>query len=233
MEIQEKIQKKKNEIYKVEHDPNQIEKNNNLDLKDKNRQYFYYPIDIFEINIFPFNICEKFYTISDIEKEKEKLEQKLKTLLKQTESPTEDNFAGVIFVTFNSIEEAEKFLENFPKTLIMNILLSIKNLKYFLCCCLIDENKKKKFFLKRNINVDVPPEPEDVIYENLEYSFCERLTRMLLIYFISFIIIFVCFIIILFLNYIQIKQNNGDSNHKVIIKYCVSIVITLIISYIF
>ena len=64
----------------------------------------------------------------------------------------------------------------------------------------------------------------------MEYSFCERLTRMLLIYFISFIIIFVCFIIILFLNYIQIKQNNGDSNHKVIIKYCVSIVITLIIS---
>ena len=38
MEIQEKIQKKKNEIYKVENDPNQIEKNNNLDLKDKNRQ---------------------------------------------------------------------------------------------------------------------------------------------------------------------------------------------------
>ena len=50
------------------------------------------------------------------------MEQKLKTLLKQTESNKEDNFGGVIFVTFNSLEGAEKFLENFPKILIMNII---------------------------------------------------------------------------------------------------------------
>ena len=230
MKIQEKIQNKNNEIYKVEHDQNQIEKNNSLDLKDKNRHYFYYPLDIFELNIFPFNICEKHRTLSDIEKEKDKLEAQLKALLKRTETLNEDNFAGAIFVTFNSIEEAEKFLKPFPKNLIMTILMNIKNLKYFLFYCFIDDNKRKKFFLKRNIRVNIPPEPEDIIYENLEYSFCERLTRMLLIYFISFIIIFICFIIILFLNYLQINQQKGDINNKVIIKYSISITITLIIS---
>ena len=230
MKIQEKIQNKKNVIYKVEHDQNQIDKNKSLDLKDKNRQYFYYPLDIFELNIFPFNICEKYRTLSDIEKEKDKLETKLKTLLKKTESLTEENFAGVIFVTFDTIEEAEKFLKPFPKNLIMTILKSIKNLKYFIFYCFIDDNKRKKFFLKRNIRVNIPPEPEDIIYENLEYSFCERLARMLLIYFISLIIIFICFIIILFLNYLQINQQKGDINNKVIIKYSISIAITLIIS---
>ena len=228
--IEEKIQKKKNEIYKIENDPNQREKNKNLKLKDKNRKYFYYPIDIFELNIFPFNIYEKNYSLFEIEEEKNKLEKQLKDLLKQTENLTEENFSGTIFVTFNSIKETEKFLEQFPKNLIMNIFVSIKDLKYFLCCCFIDNKNKIKFLLKKNISVDVAPEPEDVIFANLQYSSCQRLTRILLIYLVSIIIIFICFMIILILNYLQINQKQGDSNHKVILKYSISIVITLIIS---
>ena len=228
--IEEKIQKKKNEIYKIENDPYQREKNEHLQLKEKNRKYFYYPIDIFELNIFPFNIYEKNYSLFEIEEEKNKLERQLKELLKQTENLTEENFSGTIFVTFNSIKETERFLEQFPKNLIMNIFVSIRDLKYFLCCCFIDNKKKANFLLKRNISVDVAPEPEDVIFENLQFSSCQRLTRILFIYLVSIIIIFVCFIIILILNYVQIKHNQGDSNHKVILKYSISIAITLIIS---
>ena len=230
LKIEKKIREKKNVIYKIEHDPNQKEKNEKLKLIDENRKYFFYPLDIFGLNIFPFNIWEKSITLSDIDKEEKKLEIKLKELMNQAENLTEDNFSGVVFVTFDTIKDAENFVSQFHQNFIMNILVSIKNLKYFLCSCFIDEKKKNNFSLKRNINVDVPPEPEDVIFENLQYSTRERFARMLLIYFISFLIICLCFTLILFLNLIQIKHQKGNNNNKVILKYLISIIITLIIS---
>jgi hypothetical protein len=177
-----------------------------------------------------FKSCEKFYELSDIESEKEKLESKLKELLKETGNLTADNFSGVVFVTFDNIKEQEKFLEPFPKNFIMNVFVSIKNLKYFLCCCFIDKYKRKRFLLKRNISVDEAPEPEDVIFENLQYSSLQRFFRTLLIYFISFIMIFICFVIILTFNYLQIKLQRGNNGNKKAIKYTISLLITLVIS---
>ena len=230
MKIEDKIQNKKRMLYKFYNDPKQKEKNEKLHLKNNDRKYFYYPLDLFGLNIFRCDCCEKFYLLSDIEEEKNNLESKLKELLKQTENLNEDNFSGVIFVTFNNIKEQEKFLKPYPKNLIMNILVSIKNLKYFLCCCFVNKKKRKRFLLKKNIAVDVAPEPEDVIFENLQYSSINRFFRILLIYFISFIIIFICFIIILALNYLQLKHKEGHSSNKTILKYLVSLVITLVIS---
>ena len=230
MKIENEIQEKKSQIYKISHDPKQIEKNKQLELKDKKRKYFYYPFDAVGLTMLKFKSCEKFYELSDIESEKEKLESKLKELLKETENLTADNFSGVVFVTFDNIKEQEKFLEPFPKNLIMNIFVSIKNSKYFLCCCFIDKHKRKRFLLKRNIAVDKAPEPEDVIFENLQYSSLQRFFRMLIIYFISFIIIFICFVVILSLNYLQIKLQRGNSGNKKALKYTVSLLITLVIS---
>ena len=230
MKIEEKILNKKNQIYKIDHDPFQIGKNEKLELRDKNKKYFYYPLDIFNLNIFPFNICEKFYILSNIEAEKDRLDFKLKELLKKTETLTDENFSGVIFVTFSTMKDAELFLKPFPKNIIMSLLITLKNLKYFLCCCFIDEKKKKRFLLKKNIGAKVAPEPEDVIFENLQYSSFERIFRMFLIYIISFVIIFICFLVILYLNHIQINEKQGNSNHKVIFKYFISILMTLIIS---
>ena len=230
MKIEDKIQEKKSEIYKINHDPKQIEKNEMLELKDKNRKYFYYPFDFLGLNMLKFKSCEKFNILSEIEEEKKKLEIKLKELLKQTENLTQENFSGVIFVTFHNIKDQEKFIEPYPKNLIMSIFVSIRDSKYFLCCCFIDKHKRKKFLLKRNIAVDVAPEPEDVIFENLQYSSCERFFRILLIYFISFVIILICFIIIVGLNYLQIKNQKGNNGNKKIFKYFVSLLITLVIS---
>ena len=230
MKIENKIQDKKSQIYKINHDPKQIEKNEKLELKDKKRKYFYYPFDAVGLTMLKFKSCEKFYELSDIESEKEKLEKQLKELLKETENLTDDNFAGVVFVTFDNIKEQEKFLEPFPKNLIMSIFVSIKNLKYFLCCCFIDKYKRKRFLLKRNISVDKAPEPEDIIFENLQYSSVQRFFRMLLIYFVSFIIIFICFVIILCFNYLQIKLQKGNNENKKAFKYTLSLLITLVIS---
>ena len=230
MKLEDEIQKLNRELYIVNHDPYQIKKNEKLHLNNNDRKYFYYPIGIFGLNMCTCIKCEKFRLVSDIEESKNKLESKLKELLKQTENLTNENFAGVIFVTFDSINETEKFLEPYPKNIIMNIIVSIKNLKYFLCCCCVNKNKRKIFLLKNNISVEVAPEPEDVIFENLQYSSCERFLRMLLIYFISFIIISICFLIILFLNYIQIKHKEKHSGNKLIIKYLISLAIALVIS---
>ena len=230
MKIEEEIQNKNREIYKINRHPKQKEKNNNLELIGKNRRYFYYPLDILGLNLFACELCEKYHILSEIEEEKNKLEIKLKELIMETENLTKDNFSGVIFVTFNNIKETEKFIKPYPKNIIMSLFVSFKNLKYFLCYCFIDKKKRKRFLLKRNISVNIAPEPEDVIFENLQYSSLERFFRTLLIYIISLILIFVCFIIILALNYLQIQQKKRGSENKRLFKYIVSLIITLVIS---
>lgn len=44
---------------------------------------------------------------------------------------TEDNFSVVVFVTFDTIKEAENFISQFHQNLIMNILVSIIKFKIF------------------------------------------------------------------------------------------------------
>ena len=230
MKLEDEIQKKNRELYIVNHAPYQIEKNEKLHLEKNERKYFYYPIDFLGFNLCTCNACEKYHLVSDIQENKNKLESRLKELLKQNENLTENDFAGVIFVTFDSINETEKFLEPYPKNIIMNLYVGIKDLKYFLCCCCVNKKKRKLFLLKKNISVNEAPEPEDVIFENLEYSSCERFLRMLLIYFTSLIIIFICFYIIFCLNYAQIKHKEKHSENKVIIKYLISMIMALAIS---
>ena len=229
MTMEEKIQEIKKEIYKINNEKFQIIKNRIMGLFDENRRFFYNPLDVLDLNVCQGECCERYHVLSDIIDEKSELEKKLRALLEETKTLTKKNFSGVIFVTFNTIEEHENFLKTFPKNFIMTIFINIKNLKYFLCCCFINKNKRKNFFLKRNITVDAAPEPEDVIFENLQCSSCERFVRTLFIYIFSLIIIAICFVVILFLNYFQTKRNkkNGDSP---VVKYGLSIAISLVIS---
>ena len=114
------------------------------------------------------------------------------------------------------MDEQEKFLNCYPKSFIGNLLKSLKNLKYFCCCCLIIENSKKRYIFQKDIEVDEAPEPEDIIFENLHFSSKERFCRIFLVYFLSMIIIGICLIIILGLNYLQIKC---QKKMIIIIKY--------------
>ena len=229
MKIEEEIQELKKKIYKINRQEYQREKNRELELKGDSRRYFYNPLTSIDSILFNCEACEKFQVLYDIKNEKQDLENKIEDLLDQTKNLTVENFSGVIFVTFKNIQEVEKFLEPYPKNLIMTIFVWIKNLKYFLCCCCVDKNRRDHFFLNRNVGINIAPEPEDIIFENLQYSSVERFFRTLLVYFLSLIIISICFIIILFLNDFQIKklQNNNNNNS---VKYGISITITLIIS---
>ena len=231
MNLEESIQIYKDQLYMINNEPKQIEKNEKLNLRGDDRKFFYYIFDKFKLNPFKCSLFERSKNIKEIEENKNKLESSLQNLLNQSENLTENNFSGVIFVTFCNIKEQEKFMKYQPKNLIMNIYKSLKHLKYFLCYHCVDKKKRDRYFLRKNISFEIAPEPEDVIFENLQYSSIERLFRTILIYFISLIMIFICFLIILVLNYVQINNKKGNNNDKeVVIRYCISIVISIIIS---
>ena len=228
MKIEEKIQAQKRQLVLAIFSPKQQKKNEDLDFNE--RKYYYPPFTIFGLNIFFCDICEKSKLISNIQEEKTKLESNLEELIKKSESLNEENFSGCTFITFETMNEAEKFLEAYPKNFIMHLLIKIKNLKYFLCKCFISKEKLKRFLLKRNLEAYIAPEPEDIIFENLEYTSLERNLRILLIYFFSFIIIAICFSIILLFNKLQIKNMENSKLNKNVVKYGLSFLITGVIS---
>ena len=228
LHLQKNIEKNNNELYIAKNDPEQILKNINLKLSEEEKRYFYYPLDIFDLYVCPFTLWEKSKKITDIEKEKNKFEEEQKNLLKKTENLTRDNFSGAIFIIFNSMKEKDKFLENHKKNIIISIIKSIYNLKYYICFCCINSSKRKQYFLKNKMIIEQAPEPEDIIYENLEFSQIERLFRILLVYIISFIIIAICFFFILYLNKFQIESDK--EKNSIVKKYGISLSISLIIT---
>ena len=127
------------------------------------------------------------------------------------------------------MKEKDIFLNTHKKNKIITLINSVTNLKYYLCSCCIKHSKKKEYFLKYNISIEEAPEPEDIIYENLEFSWDKRLLRVLLAYFISFILIALCFFFILFLNNYQIKKSQSG-NESIIQRYTVSSLISIIIA---
>ena len=228
MKIEEKIQDIKAKIIKIEHDPKQIIKNEKYNLFKENKKYFYNPINIFNINLFNCQRCEKSILLTELKSEQIKLENDLKNSLKHVDNLTKENFSGKVFVTFNTMEEKEKFLKRYPKSFIGSLIISLKNLKYFCCCCLIIKNSKKRYILQKDIEIDEAPEPEDIIFENLHISSKERFCRIFLVYFLSVIIIGICLIIIIGLNHFQIKYQKVNNNKKIFITYFVSFIISCV-----
>ena len=68
------------------------------------------------------------------------------------------------------MKEKDQFLEHQNKNLTKTKINSICNLQYYLFYCCIDQSKIKEYYLKYNISIEEAPEPEDIIYENLEFS---------------------------------------------------------------
>ena len=103
-------------------------------------------MDIFGLYICPFTLYEKSVKISEIVKEKQKLEDKLKTIMKGTNNLNTENFSGVVFIIFNSMKEKDKFLEVHHKNLIMTIITFISNLNIFMSLLSKFITNKRIFF---------------------------------------------------------------------------------------
>ena len=219
MNLEEELHSINTQIVKTKNHPYQIKRNEELGLEGSERKYFGSMLSGY--NLFWFNCCEKGIELSKLEKEKTKIENDIETMI-NSEDIDENNFAGVAFVSFNTLKEQEDFLSQFPSNIISYFLKIIWDLKYIFCFCCIKKD------LKANLDVVIAPEPEDVIFENLEYSSIKKTFRTIVVYIISIILIGICFGIFIGLNIWQ-EQLNNKAIHF-ILSYVISLLNTCVSS---
>ena len=221
MKLQEKCEDCKHKIFQIENDPYQNNKNMRNNYFGNQRRYYF--------SIFKCLICSDNGTpINELYNEKQNYEQRLKLLLNNAKLT---NFSGCAFVTFNTVEEKEDFYRKFPHFFIEYVFFCLLNIKYYLCCCFIKKEEKDKKNLFNNIRVHLAPDPEDVIWENLEFSIFNRVLRAIGIYLASFLLLTISFFIIFLLTNQQNFLNEDEKwMEKKIKKYLVSFSITIVIS---
>lgn len=78
------------------------------------------------------------------------------------------------------------------------------------------------------MKIHLAPEPEDVIWENMEFSFCQRFKRIIIIYSLTIFLICFAFQIVFSLN--KVQGSIKVENWAVIIKYTASFSISIVIS---
>lgn len=219
MKLEENLHLINTQIIKTKNHPYQIKKNDELGLEGNQRKYFGSFLSGY--NLFWFNCCEKGIELSKLEEEKEKIEDNIGKLI-ISEDINENNFAGVTFVSFNTLKEQEEFLSQFPSNIISYFLKIIWDLKYIFCFCCLKKD------LKANINVIAAPAPEDVIYENIEYTSMQKTLRTIIVYIISILLIGICFGIFIGLNILQ-EYLNSKAIH-IILSYVISLLNTCVSS---
>ena len=220
MNLEEQLQMRKTQKVKIEKHPYQIKRNKEKGYIGENRRYFSSFLSYY--NLYWCNCCDKGISLSQIEKEKVEIEKGIADSMKASEDINQNNFSGVAFISFNTLKEQEDFLSQFPSNIFSYFIKYIKDLKYIFCFCCFKKN------LKTNLSANKAPEPEDVIYENLEYSYIERNFRTFIVYIISIVLIIICFGIYIGINILQDKIND-KAIHK-ILSYLISLINTCVSS---
>ncbi len=108
------------------------QKKKNFGVSKSDRIYYYSPFSDFDIHI-----CEKTKKLSDMNKEKKEIEDKIKELFEETKKVNMEKFAGAVIISFNTIKEKEEFLSYVPKSLVVQLLKIIGKLRYLFCFCCI------------------------------------------------------------------------------------------------
>ena len=219
MNLEEQLQLKKTQKVKIEKHPYQIKKNTEKGYTGDNRRYFSSMLSYYNLWC---SCCDNGIPLSQIEKEIPEIEQGITDLMKASEDINQKNFAGVAFISFNTLKEQEDFLSQFPSNIFSYFIKYIKDLKYIFCFCCFKKN------LKTNLDAQKAPEPEDVIYENLEYSYIEGNFRTFIVYIISIVLIIICFGIYIGINILQDKIN--DKAIHQILSYVISLINTCVSS---
>ena len=222
MILKEKCEKCKYKIFQVENNPYQIEKNNKNFEDDKKR---YYSSPFTNIGLDWLLCSDKGVPIDDLYSELAEYDNKLNLLVTKAKL---NNFCGCIFATFNTVKDKREFYNKYPHFFIEFVLFYLKNIKYYLCCCLINKKKMSKHLNRQRMRVYLAPDPEDVIWENMEFTFFQRFYRMIGIYSLTLLLILAAFQIVYSLNSIQ--EEIKDEDWAEILKYTASFSISIVIS---
>ena len=210
--------------YKINYQLIQIVNNSKIKKITKKKGYFDQSRRYFE------SIClcfrKKGKSIRQLLKSKEMNQNKLSFLLKNSKILTKNNFAGGIFITFNTIQKKEEYYSLYPHYFFGKIFFLFKLIKYYFCWCCLNKKEKKIFLRRKNKKVILAPEPEDIKWENIEYDNWFRIKRNVITNFITLILLLISFIIVLALTYLKEYLLNSQIFSKYIIKYGISLLIT-------
>ena len=222
MKLEKKLHIISEKISKVKHHPYQNLKNQEKNFDEDNLKYF----NSF-INILDMHCCEKTEDLKKLQKDEKELLEKIDKLMKESKDNTMQYFAGCAIICLNNIKDQEKFLEKKSEKIL--VIYIFKLFGYVLCRCCKNKNKRNIEWLKGNIRFERAPEPEDIIFENLEYA--NTFTKFIiifLVYFFSLVLIVICFIIVTSLNYLR-KYSDEKNNFNIFVTYIISILISLCI----
>ena len=223
LELRDKLEKCKQKILEVEYNPNQIKLNKICKKVYSDRFYFIFPFSF----IGCYSFIYKAIQISKIYDQKKDLQIKLNLELNRINKITKKNFTGYMFISFNTIKEKEMILRHYSYNF---MIYFFKNIKYYLCCCFLSKEDYGKFRQASSIHIAEAPEPEDIFYENFVYSSKQRLIRTILVFLISLLIIIASFAAVVGLTCLQNYLDYSVKIENFILKYCLSLIITIIIS---
>ena len=176
--------------------------------------------------------CKKVETKDELKKTidetREKIKQYFAGIEKRTENP--EIFNGLAFVTFKDGIEYGAYSSLFPNTAIGHFFARLHYVfAHYLFCCYSDR-KKKNLSRAITFRVKKAPEPQDVIWENLQYTSSEVFWRTIGVYTLSFLIILVSLGIVLALNFAQSYAQQHNWLTTIYLKYGLSIAISISIS---
>ena len=221
IKLQKKLEVINEKLSKIEYDPKQIKYNKDLKLENDNRNYF-------EV-VF---CWKKKYKLKNLNEKKNNLKNEIKTIIEDSKGHTLDVFIGSIIVTFNSISEKEKCLAKIPGNFFSYFIRFIKDMFSKIKICLNSKNSEEEEencinYYRRKKKYEAAPEPEDILFHNLETSTIERVMRTLLYFMISIIICFISFIIVAGLYRLQEILDEKDENSAILI--LISIIIYFVL----
>jgi len=226
MDLRDELEEVKEKIFKIKNDKHMIKINSEEGNLIKDRYYYKIPLRNFGI------YCIKFKDkqLVTLEQQKSILEKDIENEINNFQILSEKNFTGYMFVSFNYIKDKEEILKRHPNHFFDIMIDFFKNIKYYICCCCLSEGEKLKFSKKKGLDIEDPPEPEDLYFENFKYSGRERFLWILLFFFVGILIIGVSFLIVLGLTYWQNKIMDNEKNTNIFAKYLLSLLITIIIA---
>ena len=174
--------------------------------------------------------CKRKIPYIKLEEKRKKYEDQLELLFKEKMMTSKENFAGCIFITFPTIKEKENYYNKFPHSFFEKSIVFIKELKYRICWCCLYKETLENFHRRKKLKVSFAPDPEDLIWENMEFTLISKIKRISIIYIISLLLIGVSFGIILYLNYLQQSSELHDWEINTFMKFGISLVITGVIN---
>ena len=227
LDIMKKYEECKNKIFLIDNDPYNVKQNKKYNFVGDNRKYFSFWLK---------RICcsEKPEPLTKLKQDKIQFENSLKLAEENvTGSFKEVDFTGYMLISFNRIEDKEKFLSYYPEDFFGKISFFFKYINYYIFPCCIDKEEKESFFRSKEISARNPPEPEDIIWENFKYSFWERIHQTITTYLICFFIMAISFGCVFGLTVLQDRLNEDDEEHgdtNIFLKYLISFGITIAVS---